>query len=174
MPHIHSVIACRGEGPCQAWGCRAACQGAFCVRVPNFTQFCLLVCVRSRQLVWECDGQNETSPRKSPARRSIARREVYGPQPPLRTFVLVRVGVRGVGTSPRPPLIPDEVMSLCSTPGNVSRGCIIPLYLLGRGGGGFCNLSSALPWTLPLSPHVHLKTPSFRTIQCPNTKRAFR
>lgn len=170
MPHIHTVIACRGEGPCQASGCRAVCQGAFCVRVPNFTQFCLYVCVCAR-----ASACGSVTDRMRPlARRSIARREVYGPQPPLRTFAFVRVGVRGVGTSPRPPLTPDEVMSLCSAPENVSRGCIIPLYLFGRGGGGFCNLSSALPWTLSLSPDVHLKTPSFRTIQRPNTKRAFR
>lgn len=49
---------------------------------------------------------------------------------PLHTFVLVCVGMRGVDTSPRPPVIANKVMSLYSSiPEKISRSCSLSLCL---------------------------------------------
>lgn len=63
MPHIDTVIACRGEpvsgiGPPFGWQLSA---GTRFVYVFQSLRSFVCLCVLPRQLVWECDGQNETS-----------------------------------------------------------------------------------------------------------------
>lgn len=121
------------------WG--DVCSSTVCVTV--YLSVCMVVCVQVYIfLVWECDSQNETSQQRRPGRRSIPLADVCGRNPLslcVKRWCEKLVG-KSLGSqdaclaSPYPPLvlsfsvffmIRDKIMSLSSTPENISQGCII-------------------------------------------------
>lgn len=149
MPHIHTVIACRGEpvsniGPPFHWHELSNCLLWRALHSKVCALLSVCVCCRASLCGSETDRMRPRCTSCSRDDRSHTAPERCGAgTPSTHVFLLVCVGTRGgVYTSPRPPVIADNLMSLYSSiPEKISCSYFIPLYLSRQFSTFPCTLS---------------------------------